>query len=144
MYLKWCTTVIKIPRGKQPSKQKRKKKKKHTTSFLTTPMGRLTFVWRFAFITCRGDLHCNSCYTPPSCLSLPPPTKEKMKQREQIQTKSKLFYSCCTTNKQTSGSIQSGPLEGLWALPKRGKWWGMGCREAGGDRGEARWRSCGC
>lgn len=68
----------------------------------------------------------------------------EMEQREQIQAKSKLFYSCCTTNKQTSGSIQSGPLEGLWALPKRGKWWGMGCREAGGDRGEARWQSCGC
>lgn len=106
--------------------------------FLTTPMGRLTFVWRFSFITCRGDLHRNSCYTP----SAPPPQKKEL--REQIQTKSKLFYSCCTTNKQTSGSIQSGPLEGLWALPKRGKWWGMGCREAGGDRGEARWQSCGC
>lgn len=112
---------------------------KKKTSFLTTPMGCLTFVWRFAFITCRGDLRRNSCYTPPSSLSL-----LKMEQRERIQTKSKLFYSCCTTNKQTSGSIQSGPLEGLWALPKRGKWWGMGCRKAGGDRGEARWRSCGC
>lgn len=82
-------------------------------------MGCLTFVWQFAFITCQGDLHCNSCYTPIS--SLGPPPQKKTKQLEKIQTKCKLFYSCCTTNKQTSGSIQSGPLEGLWALPKRGK-----------------------
>lgn len=53
------------------------------TSFLTTPMGCLTVVWRFTFITCRGDLRCNSCYTPPSSLSAP----QKMEQREEIQTK---------------------------------------------------------
>lgn len=87
------------------------------------------------------------CTATPATLPLvplAPPPQKKTKQLEKIQTKCKLFYSCCTTNKQTSGSIQSGPLEGLWALPKRGKWWGMGCRKAGRDRGEARWQSCGC
>lgn len=33
----------------------------------------------------------------------------------------KNFYSRCTTNKQTSGSVGSGPLEGLGAAPNRGK-----------------------
>lgn len=108
---------------------------KKENSYLMTPMGCFTWVCRFAFSTCQGDLHRDSCSIP---------IRSKMEQWEQIQTKSKLFYSCCTTNKQTSGSIHSSPLEGLWALPKRGKWWGMGCRKAGGDRGEARWRSCGC
>lgn len=54
----------------ESSLQSKKKKKKNF--FLTTPMGQLTFVWRFASITCRGDLHRGSCYTP-----LPSPTPPK-------------------------------------------------------------------
>lgn len=126
MYLKWCTAVIRIPGGKLLPDDNR-----GAPHICLDVRFRYTPRWSALQLPLR----------------LPPPTKKnkkKMEQREQIQAKSKLFYSCCTTNKQTSGSIQSSPLEGLWALPKRGKWWGMGCREAGGDRGEARWRSCGC
>lgn len=69
-----------------------KGKKKRNASFLTTPMGRLTFAWWFASITCRGDLHHKSCYSPPSSLS--PPKKWNNGNR------SKLRVNCFTVDAQ--------------------------------------------
>lgn len=46
----------------------------------------------------------------------------------EVCVKNKLFCSCSTTNKQTSGTVQSTPLEHSIFLPKKWKWWQMGCR----------------
>lgn len=73
-----------------------------------TPWGHCTF-----FSTCSLLSLWHSWYSAPEM---------------ELCVKNKLFCSCSTTNKQTSGTVQSAPLEHSIFLPKKWKWWQMGCR----------------
>lgn len=74
---------------------------------------------KLAFIACRGE----SFATPTLLPQAPPPPRQLQKDRtkEMERSPKKLKVRRCTTNKQTSGSVGSGPLEGLGAAPNRGK-----------------------
>lgn len=100
LYFKWHTTVLQIPPDRRLSLKEYLNRRHPRDAVLFFSTCSLLSLWH-------------------SLLSVP---------EMELCVKNKLFCSFSTTNKQTSGTVQSTPLEHSIFLPKKWKWWQMGCR----------------